>query len=144
MKLEKHEVMRTIAAAVVVHLSRATVFEGVERVGASEWVVTLCDDGHSQAMALLGGARSFAVSPAGEQGLTVRALDGVGEAETIEIASVAWENGAPLLEIDCGDGHGLKALQYFGPSGDTAYAGYKFNTSGATLRATVLSSKEHE
>jgi len=70
-------VLRTVAAALVVHTDRkrtivdadsTSLTGGVDMSAegpvnqATEWVVTLADDGHAKAIALAGGPRSFAVA----------------------------------------------------------------------------------
>lgn len=124
------KVMMTVFAAAEIHARRTS--------SSGEWVVTLGDDGHSAAMALLGGARSFLVVPR-PGGATITALGGAST--SLSVASFQWDWEAPLVTIDCGEGS--KVLQYLGPS-QTGYCGYRFNTSGATLQAAVLSSKEHK
>jgi propionyl-CoA carboxylase alpha chain len=142
--LRPKEVLRTVAAAIVVHTTRATTLSrpvGAEpfadAAAAAEWVVTLSDDGHSAAMQLLGGPREFKVT-ADDAGLHVTPVAG-GPTETMSI-SCDWANESPLVEID--DGAGPKVVQYFGRS-ESSYCAYRFNTCGATLRASVLSPDEH-
>jgi acetyl/propionyl-CoA carboxylase alpha subunit len=150
--LKDHEVMRTVAAAVVAHTSVATEMEEnnrkVQVQAALEWIVTLNDDGHSSAMAKLGGARSYRVRAMEDvEGLEVVAVDEsgnvCGEVHHLELEVNEWENHNPIMEVDCGDGHGFKIVQYLGKSHED-YCAYKLQTAGATLKATVYSPKEHK
>jgi len=167
--LRKSEVLRTVAAALVVHTDRAKQHVDAEGGGSisaeapmeanAEWIVTLADDGHSTAMKLAGGNRSFAVAAVSAAELDEDPEEGTegalrvvplcprtgallhDQAELIEVAGVDWPNEAPLVEIDCGDGLGPKCVQYLGPS-DSAYCAYRLVTAGAALSASVLSPKE--
>jgi len=149
--LQEHEVVRSIAAAVITHTSGATEIDDMDQretgEEANEWIVTLEDDGHSSAMANLGGARTFKVCALGEGELSITKLDAdgvteLGTPQALNLDMKEWEVHSPLLEIDCGDDRGFKNVQYLGRSSN--YCAYRFNTSGATLKATVLSPKEHK
>jgi acetyl/propionyl-CoA carboxylase alpha subunit len=96
--LRRHEVLRAVAAAAVIHTHHQPL---------EEMVVTLGDDGHSQAMAVTGGPHSFHVTVTDEH-LLVRPLGEPLEKPLELKMSYDWEAGSPLVEINCGDGHGLK------------------------------------
>lgn len=139
--LNRAEELRAVAAALTVHTAAAAEVGADAGNESKSWVVKLNDDGHATAMAVSGGTKSFVVTPkAGRLSVTP-----VGGGPTADIAAPSgWDSSSPLLRIDCGDGIGAKVVQFLGRAGDSAYCAYRLSVCGASLKATVLSAKEHE
>jgi len=149
--LEKVEVLRTVAAALLVHTSSqielrsapdSSVYHEASPAN-DEWVVVLSDDGASTAM---GAPRSFRVeveaSDAVAATLLVTPVGPEGEAlaptETYDLEAFDWDE-SPLVRLD--DGDGLKIVQYLGRSKDS-FGALKLSTAGASILANVLTPTE--
>ena len=144
---------------------------GIMPTGQTNWVVTLEDDGINE---VLGAAKHFEVSVGGgaseddyntyfdgEDGdfsgfldstrLSVRPIDEQMEYistdgdENLVMQFCDWDavNNASVISLDVGDG--LNVVQYHGKStAEVNFCGYKFQTAGAAIRATVKSPREFE